>query len=435
MNITTYQQRRQALFATMPVGSVAIIASGNEQTRNRDTSYAFRPASDFYYLTGFSEPESLLVLVKTDKQQRSLLGLRPKNKEREIWDGLRLGIDAAPSALGVDLAFDSSDWQTQLIECLANQQSIWISFEQAQPWMTHVLNLISQLKHRIRQGITTPTGIYDLDQLLHEQRLIKDKAAQQALEQAATITVSGHLAAMRATTAGRYEYQVQAALEHTFKEQGAPRLAFNSIVASGANACILHYQENHSQLRDGDLLLVDAGAEFDGFAGDCTTTYPINGRFSKAQAALYDLVLAAQQAACSVVAPNTPYNQPHQRAVEVISQGLLDLGLLQGDLISIIEQESYKAFYMHSTGHWLGCDVHDVGNYKQQQQWRPLEVGMALTIEPGIYIAPDADVAPEWRGIGIRIEDSVIVSEKGYTCLTKGLPRTRQEIETWMKNR
>lgn len=431
-----YLQRRQALFNSLPTNAVALIPSGNEQIRNRDTGYAFRPQSDFYYLTGLNEPDSVLIFIKTTEEETCHLCLRPKNPERETWDGLRLGIEAAPSHLAIDSAHDIAQLDTLLTNWLANKSTLWLSFEQANGWIERLLSVITQLKRRVRQGTEAPKGINDLDNLLHEQRLIKDNVAQLGLKRAAEVTVAGHLAAMRATRAGQYEYQIQAALEHEYRYQGSVRHAFDSIVASGRNACILHYQENNAILCDGDLILIDAGAEIDGYAGDCTHTFPINGKFTKEQSALYDIVLAAQQAAFDAIRPNTPYNVPHQEAINVISQGLLDLGLLQGDLASIIEQESYKPFYMHNTGHWLGCDVHDVGAYKQQGAWRMLESGMALTVEPGIYIAHTMmDVPAQWRGIGIRIEDSVLVSATGYDCLTAGLPRTRKEIETWMKTR
>jgi Xaa-Pro aminopeptidase len=435
MSVTIYPQRRQKLFDKLPVNSLVLIPSGSEQVRNRDTGYAFRPQSDFYYLTGFDEPDSVLVFTKTAEEQLCHICLRPKNPERETWDGLRLGIDAAPARLQLDTAHDIAELDTLLLDWLANKAYLWLSFEQGSEWTSRLLPIIGQLKRKVRQGIEAPKGIHDLDALLHEQRLIKDNSAQLGLKQAAQITVAGHLAAMKATQAGRYEYQVQAALEFECRYLGAQRQAFDSIVASGNNACILHYHENNALLRHGNLLLIDAGAEIDGYAGDCTHTFPISGTFSPEQAALYDLVLAAQHAAFAVVRPNTPYNQPHQEAVNIISQGLLDLGLLQGDLASIIEQESYKPFYMHQTGHWLGCDVHDVGAYKQQGEWRPLQAGMALTVEPGVYVAPDnTTVDKKWRGIGIRIEDSVLVTSAGYDCLTAGLPRTRSEIEKWMQH-
>lgn len=435
INIHSFLQRRQRLFNQMPTNSIAFIQSGEEQPRNRDTSYPFRANSDFFYLTGFSEPNALLVLRKTSNQTQSLLALRAKNPERELWDGIRLGIDAAPEALGVDVAMDITNLDSHLSEWLTGCDIVFISYEGAQAFADRLLTNINQLKRKVRLGVQAPRQLSDLDILLHEDRLIKDTDAQTGLQQAANITIAGHLAAMSAVRVGAHEYEVQAALEYECRRLGSERQAFDSIVAGGKNACILHYTENRACLNNGDLILIDAGAEVSGYAGDCTHTFPVNGTFSQPQAALYDLVLAAQQAAFACIKPNCFYHEPHQAAVNTIAQGLLDLGLLQGDLASVLEQESYKAFYMHQTGHWLGCDVHDVGQYKQHGEWRPLQEGMALTVEPGIYVSPDnTQVAPEWRGIGIRIEDSVVVTTQGYDILTQGLPRSRKEIEQWIKN-
>lgn len=430
----TYIQRRQKLFDCLPARAVAIIPSGRSVVRNRDTEYAFRASSDFMYLTGFEEPDCLLVLVKGLSEQKCYLGLRAKDIEKEIWDGYRLGVDAAPLTLGIDDAFDIQTVEAQLKTLLTNQTSVWLSFEQASDWSARLLALITGLKKQVRLGVQAPQGLHDLDVLLHEQRLIKDAAALDGLIQANRVTVDAHLAAMKAVQAGVFEYQVQAALEYECRRQGAKRQAFDSIVASGQNACVLHYHENQACLQSGQLILIDAGAEISGYAGDCTHTFPVDGRFSQPQAALYDLVLAAQQAALSEIRPGAMYDQPHRAAVSVLSQGMLDLGLLHGELHEVIESGAYKRFYMHQTGHWLGCDVHDVGQYKLQGEWRPLQAHMALTVEPGIYISPtDESVDEKWRGIGIRIEDSVLVTECGYDCLTAGLPRTRQEIESWMK--
>jgi Xaa-Pro aminopeptidase len=433
--LDVFQQRRARLLAQLPVNSLLLVASGEPVTRNRDTDYAFRPQSDFFYLTGFAEPQAVLMLKKTSEQTIAHVFLRERDPERETWDGLRLGVASAPAALGVDLATDITQLKTQLPDLLTDMTQVFISYEQADVWTTDLLAAIAQIKRRVRQGLTCPHSISDLDTLLHEDRLIKDAAAQAGLRRAALVTVEGHLAAMRATRPDGYEYQVQAALEHECRRLGATRQAFDSIVASGSHACILHYHENTDRLQAGDLLLIDAGAEVDGYAGDCTHTFPISGQFSPAQAELYDLVLAAQQAALAQIAPYVHYDAAHQAAVKVISQGLIDLELLATkDLSAVIEQQLYKPFYMHQTGHWLGCDVHDVGRYKLGQEWRQLQAGMALTVEPGIYIAPtQPHVADKWRGIGIRIEDSVLVTDQGHEILTQGIPRTRKEIEACMK--
>lgn len=431
-----FSQRRQRLFDALPAHSLALISSGSELIRNRDTTHPFRAHSDFHYLTGFEEPDSLLVLRKTASECQSILCLREKDPVREIWDGLRLGVDAAVEHLGVDMAFPIGAVNEKLPEWLSDIEQVLFSFESQEHWAEQVFPVIARLKRRVRQGVSAPTGLQDLDPWLHEQRLIKDAHAQAGLKQAGRITVEGHLAAMAACQPGMHEYQLQAALEACHRHAGAQRQAFESIVAAGRNACILHYRENRSPLQTGDLVLIDAGAEVDGYAGDCTHTFPVSGRFSREQAALYDLVLAAQQAAMACVRPGVAYDLPHTTAVRVLTQGLVDLGLLQGDLDTLIEQGEYQRYYMHQTGHWLGNDVHDVGQYKCQGQWRALQVGMALTIEPGLYIASDDHrVEPRWRGIGIRIEDSLLVTNDGHDCLTTGLPRTRREIEAWMASR
>lgn len=434
MNTAVFQQRRLQLFQAMANNSVALIASGKEVIRNRDTHYPFRAQSDFYFLTGFHEPDAVLMLSKTNDGDKTHLWCRAKDKEKEIWDGYRLGIDAAPEALGLDSATDVVQLNNDLVTALADKSVVYFSFEQGDVWLSSVMSAIQQLKRRVRLGISAPQSIHDLDPLLHEQRLIKDTAAQAGLRQAAKVTVAGHLAAMQAAKTAQFEYHLQAALETAFKQQGASHQAFNSIVASGENACVLHYNENNAPLHASDLVLIDAGAEMNGYAGDCTHTFPLSGRFSAEQAAIYNLVLQAQQAALKLIQPGTPYDAPHQAAVRVICQGLIELGLLTDTLENAIESGSYKVFYMHQTGHWLGNDVHDVGQYKVNGQWRALKAGMALTVEPGIYISPDnQQVEAHWRGIGVRIEDSVLVTETGYECLTTGLPRSVEEIEAWMQ--
>jgi Xaa-Pro aminopeptidase len=434
MNTAVFQQRRLQLFQAMTDNSVALIASGKEVIRNRDTHYPFRPQSDFYFLTGFNEPDAVLMLSKTGDGYKSHLWCRAKDKEKEIWDGYRLGIDAAPEVLDLDSAADVVQLTDDLVTALADKSVVYFSFEQGDVWLSSVMSAIQQLKRRVRLGISAPQKINDLDPLLHEQRLIKDTAAQAGLRQAAKVTVAGHLAAMQAAKTAQFEYHLQAALETAFKQQGASHQAFNSIVASGENACVLHYNENNAPLHASNLVLIDAGAEIDGYAGDCTHTFPLSGRFSAEQATIYNLVLEAQQAALKLIQPGTPYDAPHQAAVRVICQGLIELGLLTDTLENAIESGSYKSFYMHQTGHWLGNDVHDVGQYKVNGQWRVLKVGMALTVEPGIYISPDnQQVEARWRGIGVRIEDSVLVTEAGYECLTAGLPRSVEEIEAWMQ--
>ncbi|MCF6299103.1 MAG: Xaa-Pro dipeptidase, partial [Thiomicrorhabdus sp.] len=312
-------------------------------------------------------------------------------------------------------------------------ESVYVSFSQSADFLGAIHGWIQSLKQKVRQGIEAPKNVCDLDTHLHEMRVIKSDIEIQNLRKAATISVQGHLAAMRAVQSSSFEFQVQAALESEFLRAGSPRVAFNSIVASGENACILHYTENRATIEKDGLVLVDAGAEWRGYAGDITTTFPASGRFSEAQAQLYSLVLAAQQAAIEAIKPGVAYDVVHQASVKVLTAGLLELGILQGELETLISEEHYKRFFMHGTGHWLGMDVHDVGAYKQNQQWRVFKAGMVVTVEPGLYISEvHQDVDAKWHNIGIRIEDDILVTETGGEVLTLGLPRTVAEIETWM---
>ncbi len=454
-----FQARRAQLFAKMLPGSVALIASGSEQIRNRDVEQGFRADSDFWYLTGFTEPDSVLVLIRspvlenlsqyqaaeaqtqpsrriTNKpvDNQAWLFLRAKDPEKETWQGRRLGVDAAPALLAVDLAFDIDELDAQLLDLLGHAQTVYFSFEQMADWGLRLADWLAELKSKARKGIQSPSQLFDLDEVLHEQRLIKSAIEIEWMRQAAQISVQGHLAAMRAAQVGGYEYQIHAAVEQAFRYHGSPRIAFNTIVAAGDNACILHYTENNAPLKDGDLVLVDAGAEWKGYAGDISHTFPINGRFTSPQAQLYNLVLAAQQAAIAQIKPGNRYDQMHQASTRVLTEGLLALGLLRGELESLLEKQAVKKYFMHGTGHWLGMDVHDVGRYKINGEWRVFEPGMVVTVEPGLYILPDdTDVEPQWRGIGIRIEDDVWVTEHGCDLLTQGLPRTPEEIAQWMQ--
>lgn len=442
IDFASFQVRRQTLLAELPPFSAVLVASGEETLRNRDVDYPFRAHSDFVYLTGFGEPDSLAVLINQrqsfsppeDVLPLQSLFLRPKDQEQEIWQGRRLGVESAPQCLGFDQAWPIEELNAQLADLLDGVQTIYISFSQLGFWMPHLEKVIASQKAKSRQGIESVAHIADLDIPLHLQRRQKRADEQVAMRQAAQITVQGHLAAMRAAKNAQYEYQIQATLEAEFKRLGSPRVAFNSIVAQGENACILHYTENNAPLESGQLVLIDAGAEYHYYAGDVTHTFPLNGRFSPAQAKIYNLVLQAQQAAIAVIKPGIAYNQMHQAAERVITEGLVQLGLLQGEVKELIESQAYKAFFMHGTGHWLGMDVHDVGAYKQQGEWCQFEAGMVVTVEPGLYIAPDSEGVPDaYRGMGVRIEDDVLVTEEGHEVLTLGLPRTIDEIEAFMQ--
>ncbi|HEY9018802.1 Xaa-Pro aminopeptidase [Thiomicrospira sp.] len=441
-----FAQRRQDLLEKLPAGSVALIHSGEEQIRNRDVEYPFRADSDFIYLTGFTEPDSVLVLIRAEvladtdyakPNHQAWLFCRPKDPEQETWQGKRLGVEAAPTHLELDQAWSIDDLDDIAPQFLTHADQVYFSFGQLADWSGRMADWLSELKTQVRKGVPLPTSLNDLDSILHEQRLFKSAQEIEAMREAAQISIAGHLAGMQATRPGAYEYQIQSAIEHAFRLGGSPRVAFNTIAAAGENACILHYTENQTQLQDGDLILLDAGAEWQGYAGDISHTYPVNGRFSDAQKQLYNLVLEAQKAAIKAVQPGRLYHLMHQASAEVITVGLIELGILQGELDDLLEKEAFKRFFMHGTGHWLGLDVHDVGRYKIKGEWRCFEPGMVVTVEPGLYIPKGLeDVDVRWQGIGIRIEDDVLVTETGHEILTQGalkLPRTVEEIEQWMQ--
>lgn len=433
--MTPFQLRRQKLLNALPEKSIVLVASGGEKIRNRDVEYPFRVESDFYYLSGFQEPESILLLIKKEAVSSHVF-LRSKDKEKEIWNGRRLGVEAAPDTLKVDYAWDNGFLDEKLSELIENIDSVYFSFARLSEWTPHLDSWIQKQKAKSRKGISAPFQFYDLDTVLHEMRLIKSHDEIDLMRKAASLSVAGHLKAMEKIKPGQFEYQVQSFLEQEFKEWGAARVAFNSIVAGGENACILHYTENDQVLNEGELVLIDAGAEFKGYAGDITQTFPVSGKFSEPQKALYELTLKAQQAAISVIRPGVSYEVMHDASVRVITEGLLKLGIMKGELDELIEKEAYKAYFMHGTGHWLGLDVHDVGRYKIDGQWRILEPGMILTVEPGIYISAETgkenNVSEAYWNIGIRIEGDVLVTEDGHEVLTKGLPRTVAEIEAFM---
>jgi len=434
--MSEYLQRRQTLFTQLEENSIVMIRSGEELIRNRDVEYPFRVNSDFFYLTGFEEPDATLVLSKNKGQQQTIIFVRPKDKKQEIWQGRRLGVEASIASLGVDKSFSIASFDEEMAKLVLGVESIYFSFTQLNQWSEIISSWIDTQKTKARQGITPTHKLLDVDNLLHEARLIKSATEIEIMRQAAQISVQGHLAAMQLSGL-KYEYQIQAQLEAVFKQAGASNVAFNSICASGENACILHYTENTAGLKDDALILVDAGAEYQGYAGDISSTFPKSGKFTLAQKQLYDLVLAAQQAVIALIKPNVNYDELHKCSVKVITQGLIDLGVLRGSLDNLIKEESYKKFFMHGTGHWLGMDVHDVGNYKINKQWRPLKAGMVLTVEPGIYISAqvgkEEGVNNKYWDIGIRIEDDVLVTETGSEVLTVGLPRTTQEIEAHLE--
>ena len=428
-----FARRRKNLMGMMDKHTIAIIPGAREVTRSRDTEYPFRQNSDLFYLTGFEEPDAVLVLVPGRRQGQVVLFCRERDPDMELWNGYRLGPEGAVAYLGVDDAFPIDDLDEILPGLIEGTQRIYYSMGHDDVFDQRVMGWVNQIRKLVRTGAAPPADFTDLAFLLHEQRLIKSAAEVRVMRKAGEISAAAHVRAMQECQPGRYEYHLEAAIQHTFAEHGARFPAYNSIVGSGANACVLHYTENASKMRAGDLVLIDAGCEYQGYAADITRTFPVSGQFSTEQRAIYDLVLEAQRAAIAKVRPGNTWNQPHDATVRVITRGLIKLGLLRGKERELIKAEAYRDFYMHRAGHWLGLDVHDVGEYRVDGRWRQLEPGMVLTIEPGIYIAADNTKVPKrWRGIGVRIEDDVVVTEQGCDVLTGDVPKRADEIEALM---
>ena len=413
-------------------GGIAIIPTAPERTRNRDVLYSYRSDSDFYYITGFPEPEAVAVLRPGREQGEFVLFCRQRDLERESWDGLRAGLEGACEQYGADDAFPIEDLGDILPGMLENCPKVFYNVGHYPDFDLQIMGWVNEVKAKSRTGVVAPTELVDLSHIVHEQRLIKSTEEVKAMKQAARIAARGHRRAMQVCKPGMIEYEIQAELEYEFKKGGSSYPAYPSIVAGGVNACTLHYIENNQVLNNGDLLLVDAGAEFEGYASDITRTYPVNGRFTDQQRAVYQIVLAAQDAAIEQAKVGNHWNQPHDAAVRVITEGLIDLGLLSGEADEVIESKAYKRFYMHRTGHWLGMDVHDVGDYKIDDDWRTLEAGMVFTVEPGIYIPADDDIPAPFRHIGIRIEDDVLLHRNGHTVLSDSAPKTIDDIEQLM---
>ena len=431
-SLSVYRQRRARLAQAIGEG-VAIVPTAPERVRNRDSHFPYRFDSHFYYLTGFAEPEAVLVLVG-GAAPKSLLFCREKNPERETWDGFRYGPEAARERFGFDEAHPISALDAQLPALLENQPALHYPVGADGDWDLRVLAWLNAVRAKARAGVAAPERLQDVRAVVDDMRLVKDAQELALMRRAARITSAAHRRAMQATRPGRNEYEIEAELLHEFRRSGAQFPAYSPIVAGGANACVLHYVSNSATLRAGDLLLIDAGCELDGYASDVTRTFPVDGRFSAAQRAVYEVVLAAQRAAIAEVRPGKRWNEPHDAAVRVLAQGMLDLKLLAGSLDEVLEKETYKRFYMHRTGHWLGLDVHDAGDYKRSGEWRELAPGMVLTVEPGLYIRADADVPSALHNIGIRIEDDVAVSGAGAEVLTAETPKAADEIEALMRD-
>jgi len=428
-----FSQNRHTLLQNMVMDSVAIIPAASLKVRNRDAEFPFRQDSDFFYLSGFSEDNAVLVLRKTVDKSETLLFCQSKDKEMEIWTGFRLGPDAAVDALQIQGAFSIQEFDQKLPTLLADIASVYALWGSDKEWDQKFIHAIERVKLKVRTGITAPTSMLALEPLLHEQRLIKSSAEISFMTQAAKTSAQAHIKAMQLVKPGMFEYMLEGEIRHHCAMQGFRFDAYSSIVGSGENACILHYTHNDAQIKDGDLILIDAGCEVNHYASDITRTFPANGKFSPQQKALYQIVLDAQHAAIEQIKPGNHFNDPHEAALKVITQGLVELGLLTGEVDELIEKEAYKPFYMHKTGHWLGLDVHDVGAYKIKGEWRVFEAGMVLTAEPGIYVATDeTSVDKKWRGIGIRIEDDVLVTDTGHEVLSKDVPKSIDAIEALM---
>jgi Xaa-Pro aminopeptidase len=432
---TIYAQRRARLLEQMQRG-IAIIPTAEEVARNGDTHYAYRHDSSFYYLTGFSEPEAVLVLIAgrdKNSEPQTILFCREKNLERETWDGYRVGPEAAQQQFGFDAAYPIAQLDEKLAELMGNQPVLFYPLGADPAWDERILKLRRSVQAKVRSGIRAPDEIRDVRSLLHEMRLLKDTTELDIMRRAAAISAQAHRRAMQFTRPGQFEYQVEAELLHEFCRHGARHAAYPSIVAGGAHACVLHYVDNHATLNDGELLLIDAGCEVEGYAADITRTFPVNGKFGAAQQDVYEIVLAAQAAASAAARPGNTWDAPHDAALRVLAQGFIDLKLCQGSVDAVLESASYKRFYMHRTGHWLGMDVHDAGDYKVGDHWRKLQPGMVFTVEPGCYIRPADDVPQALWNIGIRIEDDVAITAQGNEVLTAAAPKTVAEIEELMR--
>jgi Xaa-Pro aminopeptidase len=429
MKKTEFARRRRQLMRMMGRDAIAIVPAAGVKQRNNDVEYHYRQDSDFQYLTGFNEPESVAVLLPGRPQGEFVMFVRDRDPARETWDGARAGPDGAESDFGADHGFPIADIDEILPGLLERCSRVYYTMGVHPEFDQRVFSWVNGLRAQAKKGLHTPQEFVALDHLLHEMRLFKSRPELDTMRRAGAIGASAHCRAMKLAAPGRMEYEVMAEILHEFHSRKAD-ISYYPIVGSGPNACVLHYHANDRQMKDGDLLLIDAGCEYDFYASDITRTFPVNGRYTAAQRAVYEVVLAAQHAAIEKTRPGNHWNEPHEAAVRVITQGLVKLGLLKGKVAKLIKDEAYKKFFMHRTGHWLGMDVHDVGEYKVGEEWRLLEPGMVMTVEPGIYIPPGTrGVAREWQGIGIRIEDDVAVTKGDPEVLTDGVPTDPDEIE------
>jgi Xaa-Pro aminopeptidase len=433
MTLHEYQNRRQALLAKMAPGSAAIIFAAPEATRNADSEYPFRQSSDFWYLTGFNEPEAVLILVKSDENHNhSVLFNRVRDLTAEIWFGRRLGQDAAPVKLGVDKALPFDDINDHL-PLLLNGLDVLYHAQGYYAYADEIVNrALETLRNGFRKNLAAPDTLIDWRPIVHEMRLFKSPAEIAIMRRAGEITAKAHTRAMEKCRVGLFEYHLEGEIHHEFNRHGARYPSYNTIVGSGENGCILHYTENESELCEGDLVLIDAGCEYQGYAGDITRTFPVSGKFSKEQREIYDIVLASEYKALDVLRPGSSIQEATEAAIRVMIAGLVKLGILSGDVETLFNEQAHRPFFMHGLSHWLGMDVHDVGHYGTADRSRTLEPGMVLTVEPGLYIAPDADVPEAYRGIGIRIEDDILITATGIEIFTGNVVKEADDIEALM---
>jgi Xaa-Pro aminopeptidase len=427
------QFRRKRLMDMIGSDGIAILPTASVHIRNRDVEFPFRPDSDFFYLTAYPEPEAVAVLIPDRTDGEFLLFCRESDVEMETWHGRRVGLEGALDIYGADDAFPVEDMDDILPGLIEGHERIFYNMGNDQNFDQKVLSWVKQIRGKARTGVVAPDEFISLNHFLHDMRLYKSRHEIKLMRQAAKISSGAHKRVMQYCKPGMHEYQLEAELVHEFMRHGAHAAAYPSIVGSGANGCILHYTENRDEIDKGDLLLIDAGAEYQGYASDITRTFPANGKFSTAQRQAYDLVLAAQLAAIEQVKPGNHWNDPHDAAVRVLTEGMIELGILKGELDELIKDHVYTKYFMHRTGHWIGMDVHDVGDYKLDGEWRMLEAGMVLTVEPGLYMPSETKGLPKkWWNIGIRIEDDVLVTKDGYEVLSRGAPKTADEIEELM---
>jgi Xaa-Pro aminopeptidase len=427
-----FARRRKQLMRIVGSDGICIIPAAPERLRNNDSHYPYRQDSDFHYLTGFAEPEAVLALIPGRAHGEAILFCRERNPEREAWDGARAGQEGAVADYGMDDAFPIADIDDILPGMLEGRSRVYYHFGRDADFDVQLIGWVNRVRARVKQGARAPHEFVALGHILHDLRLYKTRDELRVMRKAAQIASGAHLRAMRAVRPGMNEHEIEAELLHEFRRRGAVP-SYEPIVGGGANGCVLHYRANNAPLKDGDLLLIDAGAEYECYASDITRTFPVNGKFSPEQRALYNVVLDAQRAAIDEVRPGKPFGAYHDAAVRVICAGLIKLGLLKGSVANNIREQTYRKFYMHKTGHWLGLDVHDVGDYRVDGEFRELEPGMVVTVEPGLYIAPDAKgVAAKWRGIGIRIEDDVVVTRGEPEVITTAVPNDPDEIEALM---